>query len=108
VPNHHSAHAVHSEACDFRPARFEHIHSATEQYLHTQYHTSFMAYNDVQCDAACSLLPAGFELTGPELADWIIKLQDVGNCHNINFVTPEHVAPQVMHMTRTCSMPSGR
>lgn len=29
-----------------------------------------------------------------ELADWMMKLQAAG-CHNINFVTPEHVAPQV-------------
>ena len=26
----------------------------------------------------------------------MIKLQDVGRCHNINFVTPEHVVPQVV------------
>jgi hypothetical protein len=38
---------------------------------------------------------AGFELTGAELADWMLKLQDEGRCHNINFVTPEHCAPQV-------------
>lgn len=37
----------------------------------------------------------GFELTPEELADWMIKLQDVGGVHNINFVTPEHVVPQV-------------
>jgi hypothetical protein len=37
----------------------------------------------------------GFELTGPELADWMLRLQDEGRCHNINFVTPEHCAPQV-------------
>jgi uncharacterized Fe-S radical SAM superfamily protein PflX len=42
------------------------------------------------------MVPAGFELTGSELAEWMIKLQDFGNCHNINFVTPEHVAPQVV------------
>lgn len=40
------------------------------------------------------LLLAGFALTGPQLADWMLKLQDEGQCHNINFVTPEHVAPQ--------------
>eukprot|EP00775_Hariotina_reticulata_P007293 gene7293-7506_t len=39
---------------------------------------------------------AGFDLTGSELADWMLKLQDEGGCHNINFVTPEHVAPQVV------------
>jgi putative pyruvate formate lyase activating enzyme len=37
----------------------------------------------------------GFDLTPEELADWMIKLQDVGGVHNINFVTPEHVVPQV-------------
>lgn len=25
----------------------------------------------------------------------MMKLQDLGKCHNINFVTPEHVVPQV-------------
>jgi putative pyruvate formate lyase activating enzyme len=38
----------------------------------------------------------GFDLTPEELAEWLIKLQDVGNVHNINFVTPEHVVPQVV------------
>lgn len=37
----------------------------------------------------------GFDLTPEELADWMVKLQDVGGVHNINFVTPEHVVPQV-------------
>lgn len=37
----------------------------------------------------------GFDLTPEELADWYLKLQDVGNVHNINLVTPEHVVPQV-------------
>lgn len=30
-----------------------------------------------------------------ELGDWFIKLQEVGNVHNINLITPEHVVPQV-------------
>jgi putative pyruvate formate lyase activating enzyme len=34
-------------------------------------------------------------LTPEELADWYIKLQQVGNVHNINLITPEHVVPQV-------------
>lgn len=38
----------------------------------------------------------GEELTPEELAEWMIKLQDVGGVHNINFVTPEHVVPQVV------------
>lgn len=37
----------------------------------------------------------GMDLTPEELGDWYIKLQDVGNVHNINLVTPEHVVPQV-------------
>lgn len=37
----------------------------------------------------------GFDVTPEELAEWMIKLQDVGAVHNINFVTPEHVVPQV-------------
>lgn len=30
----------------------------------------------------------GFDLTPEELAEWMIKLQEVGRVHNINFVTP--------------------
>jgi len=37
----------------------------------------------------------GFNLTPEELAEWYLKLQDTGNVHNINLVTPEHVVPQV-------------
>lgn len=37
----------------------------------------------------------GFDLSPEELAEWMLKLQDVGGVHNINFVTPEHVVPQV-------------
>ncbi|EEA28873.1 hypothetical protein TMatcc_002770 [Talaromyces marneffei ATCC 18224] len=37
----------------------------------------------------------GFDLSPEELAEWMVKLQDVGGVHNINFVTPEHVVPQV-------------
>jgi putative pyruvate formate lyase activating enzyme len=37
----------------------------------------------------------GFDLTPEELAEWMMKLQEVGRVHNINFVTPEHVVPQV-------------
>lgn len=38
----------------------------------------------------------GFSLTPEELAEWYIKLQEVGNVHNINLVTPEHVVPQIV------------
>ena len=37
----------------------------------------------------------GFDLTPEELGEWFVKLQNVGNVHNINLVTPEHVVPQV-------------
>lgn len=37
----------------------------------------------------------GFHLSPEELGEWLLKLQEVGNVHNINFVTPEHVVPQV-------------
>ena len=31
----------------------------------------------------------GMDLTPEELGDWYIKLQEVGNVHNINLITPE-------------------
>lgn len=37
----------------------------------------------------------GMDLTPEELGEWYMKLQTVGNVHNINIVTPEHVVPQV-------------
>ncbi|KAI1853401.1 hypothetical protein JX266_002107 [Neoarthrinium moseri] len=37
----------------------------------------------------------GMDLTPEELAEWYMKLQEVGNVHNINLITPEHVVPQV-------------
>jgi putative pyruvate formate lyase activating enzyme len=38
---------------------------------------------------------AGQELTPPQLAETMMRLQAAG-CHNINFVTPEHVVPQLL------------
>jgi putative pyruvate formate lyase activating enzyme len=38
---------------------------------------------------------SGRECTAGEIADLMLELQAAG-CHNINFVTPEHVAPQVI------------
>ncbi|KAH7068941.1 hypothetical protein BKA63DRAFT_98145 [Paraphoma chrysanthemicola] len=38
----------------------------------------------------------GFDLTPEELAEWYMKLQEMGRVHNINLVTPEHVVPQVV------------
>ena len=37
----------------------------------------------------------GREMTANEIADMMMLLQNEYKCHNINFVTPEHVAPQV-------------
>ena len=37
----------------------------------------------------------GEEMAAHDIADWMLRLQDEGGCHNINFVTPEHVVPQV-------------
>jgi Uncharacterized Fe-S protein PflX, homolog of pyruvate formate lyase activating proteins len=37
----------------------------------------------------------GAEVTGAELAQIMLDLQKIG-CHNINFVTPEHVVPQIL------------
>jgi putative pyruvate formate lyase activating enzyme len=38
----------------------------------------------------------GFDVTPEELAEWYMKLQEIGRVHNINLVTPEHVVPQVV------------
>ncbi len=37
----------------------------------------------------------GYEVTDEELAKMMISLQNKG-CHNINFVTPSHVVPQIL------------
>ena len=37
----------------------------------------------------------GVELDGTQIAEIMLRLQDMG-CHNINFVTPEHVVPQIL------------
>jgi putative pyruvate formate lyase activating enzyme len=38
---------------------------------------------------------SGFEVSGDQLAEMMLDLQAQG-CHNINFVTPEHVVPQML------------
>jgi putative pyruvate formate lyase activating enzyme len=42
-----------------------------------------------------SQLGEGAEVTASELAGIMLDLQRIG-CHNINFVTPEHVVPQIL------------
>jgi len=61
--------------------------------------TIFFAWCNLKCvfcqNSDISQHPAGRELEARELADVMIRLQEAG-CHNINFVTPEHVAPQIV------------
>ncbi|RMH97448.1 MAG: radical SAM protein, partial [Calditrichaeota bacterium] len=38
---------------------------------------------------------AGHEVTPQRLAEMMLELQEMG-CHNINWVTPEHVVPQIL------------
>ena len=42
-----------------------------------------------------SQLAEGRELDASQLAAAMLRLQEAG-CHNINFVTPEHVVPQIL------------
>lgn len=42
-----------------------------------------------------SQLNEGREVSAAELAGYMLKLQSLG-CHNINFVTPTHVMPQIL------------
>jgi putative pyruvate formate lyase activating enzyme len=47
----------------------------------------------------------GREMTAAELAGLMLRLQSEG-CHNVNFVTPEHVVPQVVEAVAT-AIPGG-
>ena len=42
-----------------------------------------------------SHLGEGFEVSSERFAQMMIELQNMG-CHNINFVTPTHVVPQIL------------
>ncbi len=61
--------------------------------------TIFFSYCNLKCvfcqNWDISQAPAGAELDAAAIADIMLRLQEAG-CHNINFVTPEHVAPQVV------------
>ena len=61
--------------------------------------TIFFAWCNLRCvfcqNYDISQQEAGIEVTPERLADMIIELQDKG-CHNINWVTPEHVVPQIL------------
>ncbi len=61
--------------------------------------TIFFSYCNLKCvfcqNWDISQQQAGVECTADEIARLALRLQDAG-CHNINFVTPEHVVPQVV------------
>jgi putative pyruvate formate lyase activating enzyme len=61
--------------------------------------TIFFSFCNLKCvfcqNWDISSQEAGAELTAEQIADVMLHLQHAG-CHNINFVTPEHVAPQLV------------
>lgn len=61
--------------------------------------TIFFSWCNLRCvfcqNFDISQQPAGAEVTPRRLAQMMLELQDLG-CHNINFVTPEHVVPQIL------------
>jgi putative pyruvate formate lyase activating enzyme len=61
--------------------------------------TIFFSWCNLRCvfcqNFETSQLGEGTELDAKRLADVMLRLQEMG-CHNINFVTPEHVAPQIV------------
>ncbi len=61
--------------------------------------TIFFAFCNLRCvfcqNWDISQKAAGREYTGEEIAGLMLALQAEG-CHNVNFVTPEHVVPQVV------------
>lgn len=61
--------------------------------------TIFFSWRNLRCvfcqNFEVSQAPAGEELDARGLARIMLQLQEQG-CHNINFVTPEHVVPQIV------------
>ena len=61
--------------------------------------TIFFSWCNLRCvfcqNYAISQLGGGEEVGPKELARMMLRLQEQG-CHNINFVTPEHVVPQIL------------
>src|SRR5881409_1354699 len=61
--------------------------------------TIFFSWCNLKCvfcqNFETSQLGGGDELDARQLARVMIRLQEIG-CHNINFVTPEHVVPQIV------------
>ena len=61
--------------------------------------TIFYAWCNLRCvfcqNHEISQQNAGMEVTPKQLAGMMLELQEIG-CHNINWVTPEHVVPQIL------------
>ncbi|PYI49529.1 MAG: radical SAM protein [Verrucomicrobia bacterium] len=61
--------------------------------------TIFFGWCNLRCvfcqNFETSQFGEGAEVTPAELAQMMLDLQETG-CHNINFVTPEHVVPQIL------------
>src|SRR3990172_5430472 len=61
--------------------------------------TIFFANCNLKCvfcqNFDISQRPAGTAVPAAKLAERMLELQEQG-CHNINFVTPEHVVPQIL------------
>jgi putative pyruvate formate lyase activating enzyme len=61
--------------------------------------TIFFGWCNLRCvfcqNFETSQFGEGAEVTASELAQIMLDLQEAG-CHNINFVTPEHVVPQIL------------
>ncbi len=61
--------------------------------------TIFFAWCNLRCvfcqNFETSQMGEGVEVGPQELAAMMLRLQELG-CHNINFVTPEHVVPQIL------------
>jgi len=61
--------------------------------------TIFFAWCNLRCvfcqNYETSQMGEGVEVGPRELAAMMLRLQELG-CHNINFVTPEHVVPQIL------------
>jgi putative pyruvate formate lyase activating enzyme len=61
--------------------------------------TIFFPWCNLRCqfcqNAEISQLGHGYEVEPKELARMMLDLQDQG-CHNINFVSPSHVVPQIL------------
>lgn len=78
-----------------------HPHFGEERPLVGRYGsgTIFFAFCNLRCQFCqnyeISQEGEGRELTPRQLADVMLRLQDLG-CHNVNLVTPSHVVPQIL------------